>query len=135
MHAEYTALVGEGMTGVCRNEEVSEAEMQDVLKILESRGKAEMLPERLIDVVVSVSGSSPAYVFMFIEAMADAAVADGMPRAQAYRFGKDRQSLAVQRWCWRQANIPVNLKTWYAHRAAQRLRQCVFWKKRACEVL
>ena len=60
--------------------------MQDVLKILESCGKAEMLPERLIDVVVSVSGSSPAYVFMFIEAMADAAVADGMPRAQAYRF-------------------------------------------------
>ena len=67
------ALVGEGMTGVCCNEEVSDAEMQDVLKILESCGKAEMLPERLIDVVVSVSGSSPAYVFMFIEAMADAA--------------------------------------------------------------
>ena len=80
------ALVGEGMTGVCCNEEVTEAEMQDVLKILESCGKAEMLSERLIDVVVSVSGSSPAYVFMFIEAMADAAVADGMPRAQAYRF-------------------------------------------------
>lgn len=39
-----------------------------------------------MDVVVSVSGSSPAYVFMFIEAMADAAVADGMPRAQAYEF-------------------------------------------------
>ena len=80
------ALVGEGMTGVCCNEEVSDAEMQDVLKILESCGKAEMLSERLIDVVVSVSGSSPAYVFMFIEAMADAAVAEGMPRAQAYKF-------------------------------------------------
>ena len=39
-----------------------------------------------MDVVVGVSGSSPAYVFMFIEAMADAAVAGGMPRAQAYRF-------------------------------------------------
>ena len=80
------ALVGEGMTGVCCNEEVSDAEMQDVLKILESCGKAEMLPERLIDVVVSVSGSSPAYVFMFIEAMADAAVAQGLPRTQAYTF-------------------------------------------------
>ena len=80
------ALVGEGMTGVCCNEEVSDAEMQDVLKILESCGKAEMLPERLIDVVVSVSGSSPAYVFMFIEAMADEAVAAGMPRKQAYEF-------------------------------------------------
>ena len=39
-----------------------------------------------MDVVVGVSGSSPAYVFMFIEAMADAAVAEGMPRAQAYEF-------------------------------------------------
>ena len=39
-----------------------------------------------MDAVVAVSGSSPAYVFMFIEAMADAAVAEGMPRAQAYKF-------------------------------------------------
>ncbi len=39
-----------------------------------------------MDVVVSVSGSSPAFVFMFIEALADAAVADGMPRKMAYEF-------------------------------------------------
>ena len=39
-----------------------------------------------MDAVVSVSGSSPAYVFILIEAMADAAVADGMPRPQAYKF-------------------------------------------------
>ena len=39
-----------------------------------------------MDAVVAVSGSSPAYVYMFIEAMADAAVADGMPRPQAYKF-------------------------------------------------
>ena len=39
-----------------------------------------------MDAVIGVSGSSPAYVYMFIEAMADAAVADGMPRAQAYKF-------------------------------------------------
>ena len=45
-----------------------------------------MIDEKLMDVVTAVSGSSPAYVFMFIEAMADAAVADGMPRNQAYKF-------------------------------------------------
>ena len=39
-----------------------------------------------MDVVVGISGSSPAYVFLFIEAMADAAVAGGMPRKQAYEF-------------------------------------------------
>ena len=47
---------------------------------------AQVLSENLMDVVVSVSGSSPAYVFMLIEAMADGAVADGMPRQQAYQF-------------------------------------------------
>jgi pyrroline-5-carboxylate reductase len=44
------------------------------------------VPERLFDVVTAVSGSSPAYVFMMMEAMADAAVLGGMPRAQAYQF-------------------------------------------------
>ena len=80
------ALVGEGITGVCRNGLVTDAELEKVCAILESCGEAEVLSENLMDVVVSVSGSSPAYVFLFIEAMADAAVADGMPRAQAYKF-------------------------------------------------
>lgn len=80
------ALVGEGITGVCCNEEVEEEELNRICQILSGCGKTEVLSEHLIDVVVSVSGSSPAYVFMFIEAMADAAVADGMPRAQAYKF-------------------------------------------------
>ena len=80
------AMVKEGMMGMCRNHLVTEEEMRQVKEICESFGKAEEVPESLIDVVVGVSGSSPAYVFMFIEAMADAAVADGMPRAQAYKF-------------------------------------------------
>ncbi|MBR1693412.1 MAG: pyrroline-5-carboxylate reductase [Lachnospiraceae bacterium] len=80
------ALVGEGCTGVCHNELVTWAELEEVLTILRSFGTANLVPEHLMDVVVGVSGSSPAYVFMFIEAMADAAVADGMPRAQAYEF-------------------------------------------------
>lgn len=80
------ALVGEGITGICCNERVQEQEMEEIRRILSGCGKTEALPERLMDVVVSVSGSSPAYVFLFIEAMADAAVADGMPRQQAYKF-------------------------------------------------
>ena len=80
------ALVGEGITAVCCNQYVEQEELERVVSILEGLGKCEVVPEHLMDVVVSVSGRSPAYVFMFIEAMADAAVADGMPRTQAYEF-------------------------------------------------
>ena len=74
------------MTAACVNQYVTEEEKAYALKILNAFGKVELVPEHLIDAVVAVSGSAPAYVFMFIEAMADAAVAEGMPRAQAYEF-------------------------------------------------
>lgn len=80
------ALVGEGMTGACRNSSVTDDEYETVLQILGSFGEVETIPENLMDVCVSVSGSSPAYIYILIEAMADGAVADGMPRAQAYKF-------------------------------------------------
>ena len=80
------ALVGEGIAAVCPNEQVTDKELTQVCEVLESFGKAEVIKESMMDAVIAVSGSSPAYVFMFIEAMADAAVAEGMPRAQAYRF-------------------------------------------------
>ena len=80
------AMVGEGITAACPNKYVTEEERKRALTLLSGFGKAEIIPENLMDAVVSVSGSSPAYVFMMIEAMADAAVADGMPRAQAYTF-------------------------------------------------
>ncbi|MDD5935261.1 MAG: pyrroline-5-carboxylate reductase [Clostridiales bacterium] len=80
------ALVSEGITAVCPNEEVTSEEMQLVMKLLSGFGIAEQVPERLMDAVVAVSGSSPAYVFILIEAMADAAVAEGMPRDKAYKF-------------------------------------------------
>ena len=80
------ALVGEGMTGVCANDLVTEEELQLVLTLLKSFGRAEVVPECLMDTVTGVSGSSPAYVFLFLEALADAAVAEGMPRKQAYEF-------------------------------------------------
>lgn len=80
------ALVGEGITGYCPNVNVTDEELAGVRTIIASFSEAEQVPESLMAVVTSLSGSSPAYVYMFIEAMADAAVADGMPRAQAYHF-------------------------------------------------
>lgn len=80
------ALVGEGCTAVCNNENVTKEELSTVKKLLQTFGKAEEIPERLFDAFIGISGSSPAYVFMFIEAMADAAVNAGMPRNLAYTF-------------------------------------------------
>jgi len=80
------AMVGEGCTGVCRNAAVSDEAFDEVMGILGSFGKAYEVKESMMDAVVAVSGSSPAYVFMMIEAMADGAVMAGMPRAQAYKF-------------------------------------------------
>lgn len=80
------AFVGEAMSALCANEHVSETELAQVVSIFESFGKCEVVPENMMDAVIGVSGSSPAYVYLFIEAMADAAVADGMPRMQAYKF-------------------------------------------------
>ncbi|MBU3204124.1 pyrroline-5-carboxylate reductase [Clostridium algidicarnis] len=80
------ALVGEGMSAICPNDIVTKEELEYMVTIFESFGKAEIVGEKLMDVVTAVSGSAPAYVYMFIEAMADAAVLDGMPRNQAYKF-------------------------------------------------
>lgn len=80
------AMVGEGCSGVCRSGLVSDEEMSRCMKLLESFGIAQEVPETLMDAVVGVSGSSPAFVFMFMEALADGAVKAGMPRKQAYKF-------------------------------------------------
>lgn len=80
------AMVLEAMSAVTPNEQMTEEDTQLILSIFRCFGRAELVPESLMDAVVGVSGSSPAYVYMFIEAMADAAVQDGMPRTQAYTF-------------------------------------------------
>lgn len=80
------ALVKEAMSALCSNDRVDADELAEVTELLESFGRAQAVPESLMEAVIGVSGSSPAYVYMMIEAMADAAVADGLPRNQAYIF-------------------------------------------------
>ena len=80
------ALVGEVCTAISVNELVTKEETDLVCSIFQSFGKASLVDEKLMDVVVGVSGSSPAYVFLFIEALADGAVLQGMSRTQAYEF-------------------------------------------------
>ena len=81
------AMIGEGMTGVSYDKNnFNLEEMDTISQFFKSFGNFRVVEERLLDTVTCVSGSLPAYVFMFIEAMADAAVMDGMPRTQAYEF-------------------------------------------------
>ena len=80
------ALVGEGMSALSFSDSLDEAEKDLVKDIFNSFGKAEVVKENMMDAVTAVSGSSPAYVYLFIEALADGAVIEGMPRDQAYRM-------------------------------------------------
>lgn len=85
------AAIGEAMTAlsVCEDSKMDsgvQEKVDFVIKLLKCSGKVEVVPEKLMDCVTAVSGSGPAYVFMFIEAFADAAVQFGMPRKQAYTY-------------------------------------------------
>lgn len=81
------ALLGEGMTGVCYDAgQFTYEEKEVIASIFSSFGKFRIVDERLMSAVTCASGSSPAYVYMFIEAMADGVVKHGMPRDMAYEM-------------------------------------------------
>lgn len=80
------AMVGEGMTALCANGFVDDREKAKVQELLRGFGRAVYVKEYMMDAVVAVSGSAPAYVYLFIEALADGAVLLGMSRKEAYTF-------------------------------------------------
>lgn len=86
MMPNVCAQIGQAMTAITYKENIKAEEAATVKEILSSAGKVEQVPEKLMDCVTAVSGSGPAFVFMFIEALADAAVRCGMPRSQAYTY-------------------------------------------------
>lgn len=76
--------VGAGMTVLSKNDCVTDDEFSFVDKLFSGAGKTLAVPEKLIDQCTAISGSGPAYGFMFIEALADAAVKGGIARTDAY---------------------------------------------------
>ncbi len=80
------SLVGEGMSALCPSSSVTDEDMEKAHKIFGMFGKYETVEESLFDTVTGVSGSGPAYVYMFIDAMAKAAEKDGMDREKAVAF-------------------------------------------------
>lgn len=77
------AAVQEGLTAFTFGETVTPENREQALSLFSLAGRTAVLPERLMNSVSALTGSSPAFVYMFIEAMADAGVYAGIPRAQA----------------------------------------------------
>lgn len=80
------AVYGKGMTLYCCGEHVSTEEEHDIVQALKAAGEVDCLSEKLIDAGCAVSGCGPAFVYLFMEAMADGAVAAGLPRQKAMLY-------------------------------------------------
>jgi len=80
------AQVGCAMTALCRNTNVDDEDFEGVMDIFNSIGRGEEVTEDLMDCVTGVSGSSPAYTYMYIDALAKAAEKNGMGREKAIVF-------------------------------------------------
>jgi pyrroline-5-carboxylate reductase len=80
------AAIGDGMIALAANTTAHSYDVELVKNLLENAGVVEQVDEKLMDCVTAVSGSGPAFVYMFIEALADAAVRFGMTRKQAYIY-------------------------------------------------
>lgn len=79
------AKILNSMTGICPGKNISEEEVKEIREILSNFGETEIVEEKNIKIYEAVSGCMPAYVYMYIEAAADAAVSYGMQRDMAYR--------------------------------------------------
>lgn len=91
------ALIAAGATGLMAGSGVSEAERAQVQMLFKAVGEVVWVDDdHAIDVVTSLSGSGPAYVFLFLEAMISAAVEQGMDAAQARRLALATVSGATQ---------------------------------------
>lgn len=80
------ALVNKGLTAIAYGEGLNEAEMAFCRGLFKCVGEVVEIEEKLMYVVPSISASAPAYVYVMIEAMADAGVMQGLPRALAYKM-------------------------------------------------
>lgn len=80
------AAIGEGMILYTANAAVSEADKAAFVQVLSAAGALDEIPEALIDAGSAVSGCGPAFVYLFVEALADAGVACGLSRDKALQY-------------------------------------------------
>jgi pyrroline-5-carboxylate reductase len=80
------ALISKGMIALAASPEVPAKKIAELEKILGGAGIVDQLDERYMDAVTGLSGSGPAFVYLFIEALADGGVRAGLPRDKALRY-------------------------------------------------
>ena len=78
--------VGQGMTALCARAGVDEVHIRGAEEILSATGKVDRVPENLFDQFSALAGCGPAFVYPYIEALADGAVSTGLPRKQAVEY-------------------------------------------------
>ncbi len=83
------ASVGKGMILYCANALVSQQDEAEFVDAMSGAGSIDKLPEALIDAGSAVSGCGPAFVYMFIGAMADGGVKCGLPRDKALKYAAE----------------------------------------------
>jgi pyrroline-5-carboxylate reductase len=80
------ALVSRGMIALAAAPELETAALEELEGILSAAGLVDRAPESYLDAVTGLSGSGPAFVYLFIEALADGGVQAGLPRDKALRY-------------------------------------------------
>lgn len=81
-------LVQAGMSAIAPNKNIDKEELEYVCHLYSLFGEYEILDENDFSAFIALCGSSPAYIFVLIEAMADAAVKLGLPRSKAYKMAE-----------------------------------------------
>jgi pyrroline-5-carboxylate reductase len=103
------ATVGSAASAYAGNEQATSEHLALVQRLLDSVGTAVRVPERLLDAVTGLSGSGPAFVAVFLEALVDGGVAAGLPRADAVRLAA-QTVLGVGQWVLETGGSPAQLK-------------------------
>ena len=98
------AALGAGATALCRGRFVKNEQMELAQRIFETVGRTVLVDEKHMDAVTGLSGSGPAYLYIIIEALAEAGVKVGLPRDVATQLAA-QTAMARPRWCLRPATI------------------------------
>ena len=122
------ALVGAGASAFALGKSATAADGELAKGLLSAVGIAFQVKESLLDAVTGLSGSGPAYVYQFIEALSDGGVAAGLPRDLATQLAA-QTVWARPKWFWKPASIPARSRTRSPAPVARPLKACTNWKK------